>query len=163
MERSPSVGIHWLYRVVDAPARGNTKLALKPGPVDPTTGRPTVEVLIETRGEGGYVVVAPSAGRTHPTGEAWTMIAGGADTIPSITADESDFIYAVAFLFDKMPPTVDDTSGQNMPSSGTSTGSGDTSGTRPGDDSNQRAPWDDRSEEHTSELPSLRPTSHAAF
>jgi hypothetical protein len=128
LERSPSGGLHVLYRIVDGPARPNTKLARRPD------GR-KVQVLVETRGEGGLTVIAPTAGHCHPTGRPWELLAGGPGTVPTITADERDRMFAVLSLLDQMPvtdpqPTEPTTVGQ--PASG-----------RPGDDYNARASWDD--------------------
>src|SRR5690606_14476624 len=81
-ESSPTGGTHILYRV-SGPVAGNTKLARRPGPHGP-------EVLAETRGEGGYVIVAPSGGRTHPSGKPWNLLVGGIDSIATITPEERD-------------------------------------------------------------------------
>ncbi len=128
VELTPSGGMHWHYRVADGPARPNTKLARRPGPGGP-------EVLFETRGAGGFTVLAPSAGRTHPTGRAWTRIAGGPDTIPTITAEHRDALYAITNLLDTLPSPEP---APTTPSSPQATGTG----TRPGDDYNQRTSWD---------------------
>lgn len=130
LEQSPSGGLHWLYRVDGQKARPNTKLARKPGEVPGT-----VDVLIETRGEGGYVVTAPSAGRTHATGKPWLILAGGPDTIPTITIEERDAIYAICSTFDQMPAVEEPKRPLSLV--------GDATGTRPGDDFNARASWDD--------------------
>jgi hypothetical protein len=61
------------------------------------------QVLIETRGEGGFVVVAPSNGSTHPSGLPWKMHVGSPATIPTITAAEHTALWDVAKVFDKMP------------------------------------------------------------
>lgn len=66
-ETTPSGGIHILYRITDQPVPGNQKIAMDP------TGKVT---YAETRGEGGFVVVAPSSGTVHKSGQAWTAIAG---------------------------------------------------------------------------------------
>ena len=129
LERTPSGGIHWLYRV-DGEAKKNTKLARRPG------NEGTVEVLIETRGEGGYVVVAPSGGRTHPTGLPWSMLAGDPSTIPVISEDERDLLHALAAVLDEMP-TVEPPIQTRMQ---TDANSGEL---RPGDDYENRATWDD--------------------
>lgn len=70
-ERTPSGGLHLLWRCPDGMS-GNLKLAQAPGPPD-DQGRPTVLTLVETRGEGGFCVVAPTPG--------YRLLAGG----PNIT------------------------------------------------------------------------------
>lgn len=137
LEQSPSGGLHWLFRV-DGDPRRNLKLARRPATADELAVDPDdkVKVLLETRGEGGYVVVAPSAGRTHPTGKAWTMLVGAPGTIPTITVDERDALHAIAAMFDQMPVAEPIQPRLNMP--------GDIpAGTRPGDDYNDRATWED--------------------
>jgi hypothetical protein len=75
-EHTPSGGIHLLYRLVDGVVPGNTKIA----------NNTSNECLAETRGEGGYVIVAPTGGKVHATGEDWRAINGclprGIQTIP---------------------------------------------------------------------------------
>lgn len=139
LERSPSGGMHWLYRV-DGQVAGNTKLARRPSTTSELEQDPKdkIKVLVETRGEGGFVVVAPSAGRTHSTGLAWTMLAGGPDTIPTITVDERDALHAIANMLDQMP-AID--APAPRASSGSTSTPGD--GRRPGDDYNERANWHD--------------------
>ena len=96
-EVTPSGGRHLLYRCAEI--SGNTKLARR---IDPETGE--VEVLIETRGEGGFVVVAPSNGSTHPSGRPWELRSGGFDTIATITPDERNAMFDVARTFDQPAP-----------------------------------------------------------
>lgn len=138
LEQSPSGGYHWLYRV-DGTPRGNTKLARRPATPDELEQNPAdkVKVLIETRGEGGFCVVAPSAGRTHPTGRPWLIVNGGPDSIPTITEQERDLLYQVCTGFDQMPviDQIHETSNKNPVTP--------PSGERPGDDFNQRATWGD--------------------
>jgi putative DNA primase/helicase len=95
----------------------------------------TVDVLIETRGEGGFTVTAPSAGRSHPTGLPWRLLAGGPATIPVITVDERDASTRSPML-DQMP-AVDP--GPQRSGRRARRDHGD----RPGDDYNERATWDD--------------------
>jgi putative DNA primase/helicase len=121
-ETTPGGGLHILYRV-DGTPRGNTKLAVT------ASG----DVLIETRGEGGFVIVAPSGGSTHPTGKPWQLAKGGPGSIAVITEDERDALYAVASLLTEQAPRQ-----PVIPSA--ATGSGD-AGNRPGDDYNARASW----------------------
>ncbi len=133
LEQSPSGGLHWLYRV-DGPARGNTKLARRPNPDDPRL----VDVLIETRGEGGFTVCAPSAGRSHPTGKPWTRLSGSPATISLISVDERDALHAIASMLDAMPAVE-----TGRPAGSSQTTDAGQSGERPGDDYNTHAGWDD--------------------
>ena len=103
-ERTPSGGIHLLYRVPTP--RANTKLATRPATPEELADDPDdrVKVLIETRGEGGYTIVAPSAGAVHPSGRAWTLERGGFATIATISDAERDAIFALARMLDETPP-----------------------------------------------------------
>jgi hypothetical protein len=94
-ERTPAEGTHLLYRC-DA-VGGNDKLARRLNPDG------SVTVLIETRAEGGYAILAPSNGTTHPTGKPWRMVSGGPSTISSVTAEERAMLFALARSFDEMP------------------------------------------------------------
>ena len=77
-EMSPSGGLHLLYRISDHEVPGNTKIA---------NGKDGL-VLAETRGHGGYVIVAPTPGICHPSGESWNLINGSYGHLPSITWTE---------------------------------------------------------------------------
>jgi hypothetical protein len=96
-EVTPSGGIHWLYRISDGQVPGNQKLARRPGE------NGGVDVLCETRGEGGFVILAPSAGSCHPSGEPWKILSGSIQTIPSITMDEREALFSIFRCFDEMP------------------------------------------------------------
>ena len=102
-ERTPSGGIHWVYRV-DGSIAGNTKLASRPA-LTPD-GKPARDTMIETRGEGGWVVVAPSGGKVHPTGASWVVLTGPPGQVVTFTAEERDLIHAVARTFDEIPEVV---------------------------------------------------------
>jgi hypothetical protein len=96
---SPSDGRHLLYRCADAAVDGNTKLA----------NNAASETLIETRGEGGFVVLPPSHGTVHPTGKAWERTRGSFASIPTITAIEREALFTVARSYDETPPKADPT------------------------------------------------------
>ena len=96
VEMTPSGGIHWLYRI-DGEVPGNTKLARKPGEND------RIDVLAETRGEGGFVIVAPTNGTCHPSGGAWTMLVGSAKSIPTLTVAERQGLHQLFATFDCVP------------------------------------------------------------
>jgi hypothetical protein len=102
-ESTPSGGLHWLYRT-DRPL-GNTKLASRPATAAELAERPgdKVKVLVETRGQGGYVITAPSNGKVHPTGGRWTLTAGGFGSIAMITETERDALFSLCRTFDRMP------------------------------------------------------------
>lgn len=133
-ETSPSGGIHFLYRVQGAVA-GNTKLARRPSTPEELEANPDekIQVLVETRGEGGYVVIAPSNGRTHPSGKPWTLLAGGIDTIPVLTEDERDALHILARAVDQMP----------APSEPVAKHATQGDGPNVADDYNRRHTWDD--------------------
>lgn len=130
-ERTPSGGIHWLYKISDAPVPKNTKLARRPGAND------TVDVLIETRGEGGYVIVAPSHGATHASERAWVnMNDTTVASIATITFEQREALHDVFKALDAMPRV--EAIAQTVSTRDTSS-----SALRPGDDYNERANWQD--------------------
>lgn len=120
-ERSPSGGIHLLYRCPGV--AGNLELAKD------AEGT----ILIETRGEGGYVVVAPSNGAVHPSGGAYSMLSGGFESIATIQEDEREALLELARSFDqtpaeewKPPTSADPEPAQEL---------------KPGEDFSRRADW----------------------
>lgn len=143
---SPSGGVHFFYRIADHEVPGNTKIARRPPTPEELAENPKdkFKVLIETRGEGGFVVAAPSGGTVHPTGKEWRIIGGDPTTIPTITWEQrSKLLDAWAAMLDEMPapqvvPPV--TPAQPAP---TQAGM-----LRVGDDFNQRASWADILEPH---------------
>src|SRR5215211_3874271 len=80
-EQTPGGGIHWLVFVLGGGAK-TVALARRMG-VD-RAGKPCALPLIETKGEGGYVVIAPSYGRVHPSGNAYELIFGGLKSITTM-------------------------------------------------------------------------------
>jgi len=92
LEETPRAGHHLLYR--PETVGRNTHLALRPAdnPQKP-------KVLIETRGEGGYVVVAPSSGECHATRRPWMLLRGGVECIAEVTDAERDALFELARSF----------------------------------------------------------------
>ena len=129
VEFTPSGGLHWLYRIADEPVPGNTKLARRPGE------NGTVEVLCETRGEGGFVVTAPSFGSTHPSGQPWVMLKGSPALIPVLSWEEREAVHQIFKALDQMP--VKESVAEVLQPKTESTGE------KPGDDFNARAEWSD--------------------
>jgi putative DNA primase/helicase len=95
-EYTPGGGVHWLYYCDGV--KGNTKLAERPDLSDPAKR----QVLIETRGAGGFVIIAPSNGMVHPTGGAYKLVSGGLRTIPTLLSCERDELWDFAKSFDEM-------------------------------------------------------------
>lgn len=87
IEQSAGGGLHLFIRVIDGPAKGNTKLAMQGQGKDR-------KVVSETRGEGGFVVVAPTSGRKgHAEGTSYLFINGGTpDKTVEVTAEERDML-----------------------------------------------------------------------
>ena len=90
--------MHLFYRVTDGPALGNTKLA-----------HANDKVTAETRGEGGFVVVAPTPGRNgHPDGSSYALLnktkpAGTAN----ITSEERELIHLLyTIALDEQPAPI---------------------------------------------------------
>ena len=99
-ETTPGGGVHWFYRCAEI--AGSTELAKRPLPPD-AAGRPRFDVLIETKGEGGYAVLAPPYGRVHPSGEPYRVLAGSFATIATIAPDERRALFDLARSFDETP------------------------------------------------------------
>lgn len=133
VERTPSGGMHFYLRCVDAPVPGNLKLALRPG-------ESRLDVLTETRGQGGISVVAPSGGRTHANGESWRITAGSPAGTPTFTADEIEDLHNLFRVIDEMP--VVEPRPARAPASRREDDACCGEAT-PGDDFNRRGLWDD--------------------
>ena len=133
LESSPAGGVHLAYYCDEL--RGNTKLAREPR--EPTEGDSRrVVTLIETRGDNGYIVIAPSGGPVHRSGRPYVLLRGSLGTIATITGEERDALWALARTFDRMPrPAPAEPRPKGRPPADGKL--------RPGDDFNQRASWDD--------------------
>lgn len=90
IQNSPSGGFHLIYRCT-APVSGNQKLAMSQRYHD-EAGNPRQDVFIETRGEGGYFLVAPSKGYA---------LQGDLENIPTITDQERAILINLAKGFDE--------------------------------------------------------------
>ena len=125
VEVTPSGGLHWLYRI-DGQVPGNTKLARRPGE------NGNIDVLAETRGEGGFVIVAPTAGTCHPSGGTWSMLVGSPRSIPTLTVAERDQLHKLFVTFDAIPKHESITEDIKVK----------TDGQTPGDDYNAKVTWE---------------------
>ena len=97
VEQSAGGGLHLFIRVSDGVALGNKRLAM----VD-------TKVVAETRGEGGFVVVAPTPGRNgHPEGASYIFVNGGSPAkVVDVTTEERDMLhmlFSIALNVDDHP------------------------------------------------------------
>jgi hypothetical protein len=127
VERTPSGGIHFLWRIADEPVPGNTKLARRPGEND------SVLVYAETRGEGGFVVTAPSSGTVHPSGQPWQLLVGSPASIPMLSWEEREAMISVFRSIDSMPEREAIVNSLSAHPAST--------GDKPGDDFNNKGDW----------------------
>lgn len=121
-EQSPH-GFHLLYRCNEI--GGNTKLAQAADK----------KALIETRGEGGYIITAPSTGMSL-AGD-YVLKTGGFESIVRITPNERRALHELARSFDEAPKPEHRPQGDAAP--------GDP---RPGDEFNARTTWAEVLESH---------------
>lgn len=90
--KTPSGGYHWVYRCEEI--EGNKKLARRPATEEEKkVKRENWKVLIETRGEGGYIASFPS--------EGYEVLQGKFSEIPQITKEQRDIILSCARTFDE--------------------------------------------------------------
>jgi putative DNA primase/helicase len=143
-EQSPSGGYHWFYYRATVP--GNHPIARRRATPEELIEAPggKVKVLAETRGEGGFVVVAPSV---NAAGLPWARMAGGPATAPFLTEEEVDDFHTLLGTLgeeDAQAPAVPSAgvftrpAGERMPDA-----NGIFEGTRPGDDYNEQTTWEE--------------------
>lgn len=97
-EYSPSGGVHLHIRVAGGECPGNLKLAQRTALPEELDARQReilardperrwAKTMVETRGEGGFAVRAPSGGPVHPSGRAYAPLLGGPDTVETLPID----------------------------------------------------------------------------
>ena len=127
VERSPSGGLHWLLKS-QGQIPGNEKFARR---VDENG---VISVLAESRGEGGFVVTAPTPGICHPTGNGWNIIKGTPKSIPIFSEEEVDALRELFISLDEMPKEKFSEPVTRIRAEGQ---------VLPGDDFNARTTWDE--------------------
>lgn len=90
VEKTQNSGYHFIYRYEATEYEGNLKLASRYTTEEERVAKPNekVKVLLETRGEGGYFVAAPSVG--------YTIVQGSFANIPVLTLAERNILIACA-------------------------------------------------------------------
>lgn len=135
-EATPGGGRHLLYRC--PVIAKNMKLARASSP-EPER----YKTLIETRSEGGLIIVAPSGGRVHPSGRSYRLLSGGVAQIVTIAPSERTLLLASCRAFDAVaPPTTPPVQKRPAPHPVSDVLS-DPLCLRPGDIFNRKASWDD--------------------
>lgn len=129
-ETSPSGGFHFHYHLTDQAVPGNTKIARD------ETGL----VLAETRGAGGQVVIAPTPGTHHPSGNPWTRLIGTPATAATITSQERAALHALLATLDRTPPPAAPAQPASPPRVH--------DGLTPGDDYENKVDWADILQPH---------------
>lgn len=129
---TPRGGRHLGYRCEKI--AGSQKLAQRCTGCD-EHGKPIIVTLIETRGEGGYVVAAGSPPECHPTRRLYKLLQGDYTTIPTITPEERALLLDLARSFNEWVP--------DSYHVGSSRNGSAANGNRPGDDYNARCSLSD--------------------
>ena len=98
LQQTPSGGYHLVFRCDFGVEVGNLKLASRPATEAERGADPHVKqfVMIETRGAGGYFLIAPS--------EGYQLIRGDWAAIPEVTEEERDALISLARSFDETAP-----------------------------------------------------------
>lgn len=134
LSASPGGGRHMIYRCSEI--EGNLKLARRPKlPDEMRHENDKIQVLFETRGQGGGAIEPPSNGKVHPSGGRYTQVRGGFSTIVTISPDERHDLLNLARTFDQMPADPPrEPRGRTVKTSGRTV----KTDLRPGDDFNAR-------------------------
>lgn len=131
--RTAGGGVHIYYR--SSLVEGNKKLAQTYKEVEGKK-HPEIKTIIETRGEGGYVIAPGSPPETHETLNTYDLVSGSLDEIPYIADDVRTELFSAAYSFDQVPPESIERSGDWV-----NARSADRKGKRPGDDYENRISW----------------------
>lgn len=101
VEKSPTGGYHFIYRYHADSYAGNLKLANRYATEQEKQENPKekIKVLLETRGEGGYFVCAPSDG--------YQLLQGNFNNIPVITETERNILIACACALNEISDEVE--------------------------------------------------------
>lgn len=105
--QTPSQGFHLFYRCTTV--AGNQRLARK------LDDNGQAKILIETRGQGGYVATAGSPLTTHKSGKPYRVVHGDLTVIPTITSNDREYLLSVAKSFNELNDAPSGQSGRVYP------------------------------------------------
>jgi hypothetical protein len=91
VQKTKSGGYHFIFRC--SKIEGNKKLARRPATDDEKKAGEKIKVLLETRGEGGYIVCWPTPG--------YEMVFGSFDKIHTLTPEERETLFTTARQFNE--------------------------------------------------------------
>lgn len=140
LEATPDGGRHLLYRC-EGTGRNQT-LARRP-----LADAQGYQTLIETRGNGGILIIAPSGGSVHPSGRPYRLLSGGIPHIATITPEERMLLLTLARSFDETPVKIREEHASYAVAPGVPHAA-EGQGTRPGDLFNQLASWEEILDPH---------------
>lgn len=92
IQRTSNRGYHLIYKC--AQIGGNTTLAQRPGTSNELEKGERIKTLIETRGEGGYILISPS--------EGYEFIKGSPGEVETISIDERAELMAICRSFNQI-------------------------------------------------------------
>jgi hypothetical protein len=92
VQKTVSNGYHFIYRCEFI--EGNKKLAQRYATIEESNKGEKVKVLLETRGEKGYIAVAPTYG--------YELVHGTFDNIQTITVEQRNILINVAYSFNEV-------------------------------------------------------------
>lgn len=125
-EKTPK-GYHWLYRCTEIDR--SKKLA--------RIKKEDKYYAIETRGEGGYVIIAPTSSEQVNKKGKYSLVSGGHDTIATITPEERTKLHDALRSLDEEHGTRTVFKPMAIPEAG------EQNQNRPGDDYNSRMTWEE--------------------
>jgi hypothetical protein len=117
-----------VYLRCDSGISGNQKLA------QILDEQQHIKTVIETRGEGGYVITIGSPAACHPARKTYQLTRGDLLKIPNITAEDREFLLTTARSLNRYVRKEPERTAKEQPAV-------QDNGGRPGDDFNQRATW----------------------
>ncbi len=118
LTRTPRPGWRISYRVADCNVPGNQKLAQEQAGWK-NNGKPDLQALVETRGEGGYALAPGCPAACHKTGRLYVYAGGPPLTsISTVSKEERDTLIRCARAFDSTPLEASASSGKPNPEGG---------------------------------------------